>query len=95
MKRMEYMTPSGNPPKRRTSPTMRPIPKAYIQVPFGVIGDVTMSVAIKKAPIRSPPARIWKEGGANLFGSRSQKAPVKTLRARIIPAGILQSIVFL
>jgi len=95
MTRMEYIIPSANPPKRRISPTIRPIPRAYIQVPLGVIGDVTMSVAIKKAPIRRPPAKIWNEGGANLFGFMSQNTPVKTLRARIIPVGIRQSNVFL
>jgi hypothetical protein len=95
MKRIEYITPSANPPNRRISPTTRPIPRAYIQVPLGVIGDVTISVAIKKAPIRRPPAKIWNEGGANLLGLTSQNIPAKKLSARMIPMGIRQSIVFL
>lgn len=50
------MTPSGKPPKSLITPTIKPMPKAYSQVPDRVIGEVTISVAIKKAPMMRPPA---------------------------------------
>jgi hypothetical protein len=75
MNRMEYITPSGNPPKRRIRPMIRPIPNAYIHVPFGEMGDVTISVAIKKAPIKSPPASIWNSGEA--YFSQSYDDPCR------------------
>jgi hypothetical protein len=56
--------------------TIKPIPIPKIQRPRGVYGDVTMSVAIKMAPKRRPPARSSKMG----------LAPVKKLIAITVPS---------
>ena len=49
-------TPSGYPPQRRITTVMTPHPTAKMILPVFVIGEVTMSVAMKKAPSMSPPA---------------------------------------
>ena len=46
-----------------------------IHIPFFVIGEVTQSVAMKNAPSKNPPAKIWNRGLGYLSGSTIQKIP--------------------
>ena len=69
--RIEKDIPSGYEPQRRMMIVISPIPKAYRHLPFIVIGDVTMSVAMKKEPRRSPPPRTWNSGLTYVEGSMS------------------------
>jgi len=55
MMRMEYMTPSGSPPNSRIRTVRKPAPNPKIAMPRPVIGVVTRSVAMKRAPNRNPP----------------------------------------
>ena len=54
------MTPSGSPPQSRINTTRAPIPKPKIHAPRGVVGEVTMSVAMYTAPSISPPLKSMK-----------------------------------
>ena len=53
--KIEYITPSGTPPNSRMMIKNTPAPVPNIQDPVVVIGEVTISVAIKKAPSIKPP----------------------------------------
>jgi hypothetical protein len=61
---MAYITPSGMPPQVRIATTSVPIRRRRAQVPRGVIGEVTRSVAMKTAPSISPPEPSMKSGEA-------------------------------
>ena len=54
-----YETPSAMPPYTLIIAVIIPHPIANIILPFGVTGQVTKSVAMKKAPKISPPPSIW------------------------------------
>jgi hypothetical protein len=56
--RIEYMTPSGRPPDSRIITRIIPAPPPKIHDPLSVIGEVTISVAIKNAPSNKPPDNI-------------------------------------
>ena len=60
--KMAYITPSGKPPHKRIITTSRPIKKPYTKQPKEVIGDATISVAIKTAPSINPPENSIKMG---------------------------------
>ena len=49
-------------PQRRITLVITPQPTANTTQPVLVIGEVTMSVAMKNAPIISPPVRMWNSG---------------------------------
>ena len=55
MMTMAKLIPSGKPPQMRMTQVMTPIPAPKIQQPRRVSGEVTMSVAMKNAPIITPP----------------------------------------
>ena len=57
MKRIEYITPSGKPLKYLIIIIITPAPTPNMYLPLFVIGVVTGSVAINKAPSNKPPLR--------------------------------------
>ena len=54
-------TPSGKPPKSRMRPVIRPMPAPKISMPLGVTGEVTMSVAMKRAGYRIAKRRVCQK----------------------------------
>ena len=93
--RIEKDIPSGYEPQRRMMIVISPIPKAYRHLPFIVIGDVTMSVAMKKEPRRSPPPRTWNSGLTYVEGSMSQHIPATRVTVPMMMTGVCQSMIFL
>ena len=57
--------PSGYAPHKRMMIVKAPTPIENITLPFIVIGDVAMSVAMKKAPSIKPPPKICINGLTN------------------------------
>ncbi len=81
-------------PQRRISAVSRPQPIAKTTRPANVIGEVTMSVAMKMAPSMTPPVSIWVRGSAYTYGLYRYAAPVT---AKVVPmknTGISQVMIF-
>ena len=57
IRRIARETPSGREPKHLIRNVKKPQPMAKITSPFGVVGVVTQSVAMKKAPSIRPPEK--------------------------------------
>ncbi len=73
----------------------RPQPKPKISIPRWVTGEVTMSVAMKKAPRIRPPVTRWNSGFGYLLGSTTQKMPLRTITVPRKLTGVCQLMTFL
>ena len=69
-----------------------PQPTPKISCPVFVIGDVTMSVAIKQAPSMMPPVSIVVKGSIKAPLSHSHSIPLNTNAVPINDTGMCQLI---
>ena len=87
--------PSGYAPHKRMMIVKAPMPMANTILPFIVIGDVAMSVAMKKAPSIKPPPKIWTIGCTNCTGLISQHVVAMRATVAMMMTGVCQSMTFL